>query len=88
MNVKLTKEEFFEIMTVFVVEEAKAIGKEYSSEDPSTLTEYQQLLGHIAKYPMKTDLKMAKFKVDTKEKLLGRRLITSMEKADEVRLLI
>jgi hypothetical protein len=88
MNTKLTKEEFLEIMTVFVVEQAKAEGKDLASEDPADLSEYQQLLAHIAKYPMKTDLKMAKFKVDAREKLLGKRLITAMEKADSVRLLI
>ena len=88
MNAKLTKDEFFEIITVFVVEEAKAVGKNFIGEDPADLTEYQQLLAHIAKFPMKTPLKMARYRVDPREKVLGRRLIDSMEKADSVRLII
>jgi hypothetical protein len=88
MNAKLTKDEFFEIITVFIVEEAKATGKNFVGEDPADLTEYQQLLAHIAKFPMKTPLKMVRYRVEPKEKLLGRRLIDSMEKSDTVRLIV
>lgn len=88
MNAKLTKDEFFEIITVYIVEEAKARGKDFVAEDPADLTEYEQLLAHIAKFPMRTPLKMAKFRVEPKEKVLGRRLMDSMNKTDEVRLIV
>jgi hypothetical protein len=87
MNVKLDKDDFFEIITVFVVEEAKERGKELVGMDPSELTEYEQLLAHIAKFPMKTDLKLAKYKVDPMLKMQGRRLADSMLKSDHVRLI-
>ena len=88
MNANLTKEEFFEIITVFIVEEAKARGGEFIGEDPADLTEYEQLLAHIATFPMKMPLRMARYKVGPKEKVLGKRLIDGMEKADRVRLIV
>ena len=88
MNINLDKEEFFELITVFIVEEAKARGKELVGVDPDELTEYEQLLGHIAKFPMKTPLKMARFKVTPAVKMYRRRLITGISNADRIRVLL
>ena len=87
MNLKLDKEEFFELMTVFIVEEAKERGKALIGEDPHTLTEYEQLLAHISKFNMKNELKMAKFRVTPEVKLARNRLIKNMEIAEHVRIM-
>lgn len=88
MNVKLDRDEFFELITVFIVEDAKARGKDFVGEDPADLTEYEQLIAHIAKFPMKTQLKMSRYRVEPKLKIQGRRLQEAMSKTDNVRLIV
>lgn len=88
MNINLDKEQFMELVSVYIVEEAKARGKEYIGTDPNDLTEYEQLLAHIAKYPMKMQLKMGRYRVEQKIKTARFRLDDAMAKTDSIRLIV
>ena len=88
MNVKLTKDQFLELMTVYIVEDAKSRGKDFVDEPPSGLTEYEQLIAHIAKFPMKMELKMSRYRVESKVKMNGKRLKDSLSIAEDVSLIV
>jgi hypothetical protein len=88
MNLSLTKDQFLELIAVYIIEEAKNRGKELLLTDTQDLDEYERLLVHISKFPMESSLKMAKHNIEPKIKVQGKRLMGSLNKADDVRIII
>ena len=86
MQATLLKEDFLDMLTIYLVEDAKVRGKDLSNTDPSELSEYDQLIAHIGKYPMKFMLKNAKFSrnVDPKARFKAKQIVKYLPEAEKV----
>jgi len=84
MNLNLTKEEFNEVIMLYLVNLVNTTDLTGIDEDSS---EFDLFLKHVASRPL-GKLKTSYFREDSKVKLSHKRMMNKIEKGDNVRLII
>ena len=85
MNIKMTKDQFHELIMLYIIDLSKQI-KGMDEETTIHSENFDQFLRHIQSKPLGR-LKMVYYREDAVQKLMFNKLIRSLEVKDEVRIM-
>lgn len=87
MNIKLSKDEFHELLMLYVVQLARESRDSLNEEEVVYTPEFDEFLRHIISKPL-GGLKTVYYREDAKTKLHYKRMAQNLREKDEVRLII